>query len=132
MVQRLWIGRIKGWGVVIFDDISILLVTQVPVGMLRDSSGIGIRDKPDTGTQTLRLDVAGQPLRAVRELLAIPILNPVMLASFIAVIAVVELHELKTIRLQVFREPIGVADDVRFGHGLVVTGPTGPDHRRTG
>src|ERR1051326_151563 len=61
MVQRPWIGGIKGWSIVVFDDVSVLLVTQIPVGMRLDSPGIGIRDKPNTGTQATRLDVAGQP-----------------------------------------------------------------------
>src|SRR5215831_14179892 len=45
MVQRLWIGGIKGWGVVILDDVSVLPVTQIPFGMLLGRSGIGVRDK---------------------------------------------------------------------------------------
>src|SRR5579875_2232068 len=60
--------------------------------MLFHSPCISLGDKPKARLQSLGLDVVRQPLRPVRELLTIPLLNPVMLAVLSTVVTIIKLN----------------------------------------
>ena len=121
-------ARIQGRRAIIPHDLA-LAVAQVPIRVRLDSAGIGIGHEPQARVQAFRFDVAGNPFRPVREFLLVPMLDPIMAFLEPAIIAIVDLHILKSIGLEVGSEPIGVPDNGLLRDVAVITGPTAPHHR---
>src|SRR5579885_1492124 len=124
---NLGIGGFQGGSVVVLYRGSVVVV-QVPIGMLFHSPCISLGDKPKARLQSLGLDVVRQPLRPVRELLTIPLLNPVMLAVLSTVVTIIKLNVLESVSFQVRGDPVCIADNILFRHLIVITAPAVPHH----
>src|SRR3954469_16557702 len=96
--------------------------------MLLRRSGVSIRYQPESRLHALRSYVLRQPLRAVRERILVPVLDPIVLALAAAIVPVVELHILEPVWLQVRCEPIRIPDYIVFPDVFVIAGPARPHH----